>query len=730
MPSSPTKDSSSLTSIATSTGTEQSTPAGLIKAKNRQLSRDNTIRRKHGSTSSKPKQPLGPAGALLAKMPVKPGTVMSMFPSEPLIMAEADSVVQVARAMAGKRTDAVLIVNNRSESKLTGIVTDKDLAYRCVAEGMDAARTPVSTIMTPSPVHVRSDAQVDEAMNLMLNNHFRHLPVVDDLKIVALLDITKIMQLIQNKIQSTWGKARELKSAFSDFKNSWSNFTVTSEVNEWFEDWASKMVEPDLASVIDNTVMMPEVQFKTTVKDAARIMKETRRTAVIVTGPTQGQELAGIFTTKDICLRILANDVDSKSTSVVRVMTPHPDYALESMTIQDALKMMHDNHYLHLPVKNERGSVVGLVDVLELTYQTMDVLIKQQSLLPALTGEGGTDSNLGGRGELSKSTEFAERNFPGPMWSQFWDSNGLNSAAVEHQNQLVGASGAEASHSHTSSVRFGGMVGLSSESGLQPARERSIGRMSETAESNNTTVHVTNFPFKFRDPFTASIHRCILDENNIAKTDLSVEDVILTRLLETVVSKCGCETVLPKKEAVEFYKKNHFVNCRHKDLQRARVDNNQYDANLYDDERYLDETAMTPVPNESVALEVQIGILYKDEEGDSVVIASDSDVLDAINIARTMSWTRVALTISATYEDEITGTRKPISDLPIFANNSGGAESSKILGSLLDAEDSMENLFHVGSGPSDEKLVIPLNLAVGIVGGIAIAAFAIARLFK
>ena len=42
------------------------------------------------------------------------------------------------------------------------------------------------------------------------------------------------------------------------------------------------------------------------------------------------------------------------------------------MSIQSALRKMHDGHYLNLPVMNEGGEIVGMVDVLKLTYATLD----------------------------------------------------------------------------------------------------------------------------------------------------------------------------------------------------------------------------------------------------------------------------------------------------------------------------------------------------------------------
>lgn len=100
--------------------------------------------------------------------------------------------------------------------------------------------------------------------------------------------------------------------------------TLFAQVQAWFQDWGTKMQEPDLTQVLDYSHPLPIVTLKTSVRDAARLMKDMRQTAVLVYDQHQ-QELHGIFTTKDICLRVLApNDLEPRSTSVVRVMTPHP----------------------------------------------------------------------------------------------------------------------------------------------------------------------------------------------------------------------------------------------------------------------------------------------------------------------------------------------------------------------------------------------------------------------
>lgn len=113
-----------------------------------------------------------------------------------------------------------------------------------------------------------------------------------------------------------------------------------------------KMAQPDLTSVLDTSLPPPTVSPRTSVREAAKLMRERRTTAVCVMEGTTGgstvsgvaggyPKIAGIFTSKDVVLRVIAAGLDAGRCSVVRVMTPHPDTAEPTMVVQDALKKMH-----------------------------------------------------------------------------------------------------------------------------------------------------------------------------------------------------------------------------------------------------------------------------------------------------------------------------------------------------------------------------------------------------
>ncbi|CAO3660085.1 unnamed protein product [Rhizopus stolonifer] len=293
------------------------------------------------------------------------GTVSALRPAQALTLREGVLVIEAAQLMAAKRGDCVLVVDE--DNRLCGIFTAKDLAYRVVADNLDARSTTVSDIMTRNPMCVTSDTSAQDALNLMVSRGFRHLPVCnDDGDIYGLLDITKCIYETLHKMEKAYGSSRKLYDALEGVGREWTNSPI--QLVQYMEALKNKMSCPNLTSVLDRTEPV-QVSIKTQVREVAKLMKEYHTTAVLV---MDRGELTGIFTSKDIVLRVIAGGLAPDNCSVVRVMTPHPDTALPSTSILDALKKMHDGHYLNLPVLDESKNIVGLIDVLRLTYATLE----------------------------------------------------------------------------------------------------------------------------------------------------------------------------------------------------------------------------------------------------------------------------------------------------------------------------------------------------------------------
>jgi CBS domain-containing protein len=115
-------------------------------------------------------------------------------PEVDVITAEETAQTAAGR-MHARKVGTLVVVNQRQEP--IGIVTDRDLAVRIVAEGKDPSATIVGEVMTRDPETVRENTPVEDALRIMRNGCFRRVPVVDyDDRLVGLLSLDDILQLL------------------------------------------------------------------------------------------------------------------------------------------------------------------------------------------------------------------------------------------------------------------------------------------------------------------------------------------------------------------------------------------------------------------------------------------------------------------------------------------------------------------------------------------------------
>ena len=126
--------------------------------------------------------------------------VSKLRPKKPLISNINDNVLMVAQMLASKRGSASLVIG--VNGGLAGIVTDTDVTRRLVARDLNAANTNVSKVMTANPTVVSMSDPAMDALSTMVENHFRHLPVVDDNgAVVGVLDIAKCLNDAIGKLE-------------------------------------------------------------------------------------------------------------------------------------------------------------------------------------------------------------------------------------------------------------------------------------------------------------------------------------------------------------------------------------------------------------------------------------------------------------------------------------------------------------------------------------------------
>ncbi len=112
-------------------------------------------------------------------------SVRSIMEQRKLLTAPPETtVLQAAVMMAKKHVGAVLVVE---DERLVGIFTERDAVFRVIARKLDPATTTLADVMTRDPKTTAPDKTFGAAMMLMHENHFRHLPVVENGKPIGIV---------------------------------------------------------------------------------------------------------------------------------------------------------------------------------------------------------------------------------------------------------------------------------------------------------------------------------------------------------------------------------------------------------------------------------------------------------------------------------------------------------------------------------------------------------------
>ena len=100
----------------------------------------------------------------------------------------ANTVAEVARLMKTEDIGPILIVDNEQSKTLVGIVTDRDLVVKAIAEGLDPKTTKVNEVMSKKLVTCYTDDDIEQAMNAMAQYQLRRIPVVaENMELVGII---------------------------------------------------------------------------------------------------------------------------------------------------------------------------------------------------------------------------------------------------------------------------------------------------------------------------------------------------------------------------------------------------------------------------------------------------------------------------------------------------------------------------------------------------------------
>lgn len=102
------------------------------------------------------------------------------------------TLAETTRMLAEKRIGAVVVMGAAEE--LLGILSERDIVRALGTDGATALDLPVSKIMTAKVVTCRSQTSVDELMEIMTAGRFRHVPVVEDGRVIGIVSIGDVVK--------------------------------------------------------------------------------------------------------------------------------------------------------------------------------------------------------------------------------------------------------------------------------------------------------------------------------------------------------------------------------------------------------------------------------------------------------------------------------------------------------------------------------------------------------
>jgi CBS domain-containing protein len=111
-------------------------------------------------------------------------SIRDLMTQNPRAVRPDDTVVDASRMMRDENVGSLPVVDS---DRLIGMVTDRDVAVRVVAEGRDPGEVSVQEIASRNPVTAEATSDLNEALQLMARHQVRRLPVTDEGRLVGII---------------------------------------------------------------------------------------------------------------------------------------------------------------------------------------------------------------------------------------------------------------------------------------------------------------------------------------------------------------------------------------------------------------------------------------------------------------------------------------------------------------------------------------------------------------
>jgi len=116
--------------------------------------------------------------------------VKNIMSSDVRSLTQDSSIINAAQTMRSLDVGVVPVVDGKN--RVVGVVTDRDIVLRCVADSCDINQKKVEEVMSSTVLTVRPETDISEAAQIMADNQIRRLPVVDNGSLVGMLSLGDI----------------------------------------------------------------------------------------------------------------------------------------------------------------------------------------------------------------------------------------------------------------------------------------------------------------------------------------------------------------------------------------------------------------------------------------------------------------------------------------------------------------------------------------------------------
>jgi signal-transduction protein with cAMP-binding, CBS, and nucleotidyltransferase domain len=299
-------------------------------------------------------------------------TLRTILAGKPSTIVSPRTTVQETGMMMAEARKAALVVDG---GRLIGIFGFKDMMTRAIAKELPLDLTAVSTVMTPNPESVSPDTTVLEALQIMHDNKFLTLPVCEaNGNVIGVVDVMDCVYAS--------GGAEGWRSIFSSAMEC-DDLTETASLNSYQNGSVNPRSVKSTKSRkkgVAVSKLRPKAPMVSssndTVLGVTQMLASKRGDAAIITDQSGG--LAGIITDTDVTRRVVAKQLPASSTRVSDVMTANPSCVSMSDPATDALVTMVENRFRHLPVTDDNGAIVGVLDIAKCLNDAISKLEKSQ----------------------------------------------------------------------------------------------------------------------------------------------------------------------------------------------------------------------------------------------------------------------------------------------------------------------------------------------------------------